>query len=269
MLRISGTGASHVGLVRENNEDAGFVGPTCMLVADGVGGGAAGEVAAATAAYVVAATALLQADRDPVTVLHAGVALAQQQLAHGVAMEAGRAGMATTLTALMTDGRSFALAHIGDSRGYVFRNGGLTRVTRDHTYVQDLVEAGSLEEADVPMHPWRNVVMRSVNGSVGERADVRALSLAPGDRVLIASDGVTDLVAEPWIEEILARKQDDAAVESLIAAALGQGGRDNITCVLATVIDGPPVSGDGRLLGALADHTNVVDLAAVRALDSA
>jgi protein phosphatase len=119
------------------------------------------------------------------------------------------------------------------------------------------------------MHPWRNVVMRSVNGSVGERADVRALSLAPGDRVLIASDGVTDLVAEPWIEEILARKQDDAAVESLIAAALGQGGRDNITCVLATVIDGPPVSGDGRLLGALADHTNVVDLAAVRALDSA
>ncbi|HET9501250.1 MAG TPA: protein phosphatase 2C domain-containing protein [Marmoricola sp.] len=269
MLRISGTGTSHVGLVREDNEDSGFVGPTCMLVADGVGGGAAGEVASATTAYVVSATALLHQGRDPVGVLHRAVALAQRQLAHGVALEPGRAGMATTLTALLTDGHTFALAHLGDSRGYVFRQSGLTRVTRDHTYVQDLVDEGSLAEEEAALHPWRNVVMRSVNGSIHEGADVTRLQLAPGDRVLLASDGLTDLVSEPWIEEILRRHADDAAVDALVAAALGQGGRDNITCLAATVIDGPAVSGDGRLLGALCAPDNVVDLAAVRALDSA
>lgn len=269
MLRISGTGASHVGLVRENNEDAGFVGPSCVLVADGVGGGAAGEVASATAAYVVSATALMNPDLDPASVLRAGVARAQEQIARGVALEPTRAGMATTLTALLTDGTVCALAHIGDSRGYLFRDGALVRITRDHTYVQDLVDAGSLDQADAALHPWRNVVLRTVNGQVGEAADVRLLDLAPGDRVLLASDGLTDLVAEPWIEEILSRKGDDAAVESLVAAALGQGGRDNVTCIVATVVDGPPVSRDGRLLGSVADPANVVDLAAVRALDSA
>lgn len=269
MLRISGTGASHVGLVRSNNEDAGFVGPSVMLVADGVGGGAAGEVAAATAAYVVAATALLRAGDDPVDVLEDAIARAQEQVAAGVAQDLGRAGMATTLTALCTDGKSFALAHLGDSRGYVFRQGHLTRVTRDHTYVQDLVDAGDLDEQDVPGHPWRNVVLRSVNGRVTDHADVGVVPLCPGDRVLLASDGLTDLVGEAWIEEVLAGKEDDAAVEALVAAALGRGGRDNITCLLATVVDGPPVSGDGRLFGALLDPHNVVDVAAVRTLDTA
>lgn len=264
MLRISGTGATHVGLVRTNNEDAGFVGPTCMLVADGVGGGAAGEVASATTAYVVSATALLHPRRCPEDVLIRAVATAQEQVALGVTQDSRRDGMATTLTALLTDGESFAMAHLGDSRGYVFRNGALTRVTRDHTYVQSLVDEGRLHEADVPHHPWRNVVMRTVNGRTGEVADVTPLPLAPGDRVLLASDGLTDLVTEPWIEAILTRKGDDAAVEALVAAALGQGGRDNITCVVATIIDGPPVGGDGMLLGSVTDPANVVDLTAVR-----
>ncbi|HEY6934978.1 MAG TPA: protein phosphatase 2C domain-containing protein [Marmoricola sp.] len=263
MLRISGTGATHAGLVREHNEDAGFVGPSCMLVADGVGGGAAGEVAAATTAYVVSATALARRDDDPAAVLTDAVALAQQQVAAGVRSRPEREGMATTLTALVTDGTRWALAHLGDSRGYVFRDGQLVRVTRDHTYVQDLVDAGRLAEDDVRRHPWRNVVLRSVNGT-DSPPDVVPLDLQVGDRVLLASDGLTDLVSEARIADVLARKSDDEAVQALIAAALGAGGNDNVTCLLATVVEGPRLVGDGRMLGAGADLDNVVDPAAVR-----
>lgn len=264
MLRISGTGESHVGLVRANNQDSAFVGPTCVLVADGVGGGAAGEVASATTAYAVAASVLARAGRDPVELLREAVGLAQAQVLAGGKADAARAGMATTLTAVVTDGETFALAHLGDSRGYVFRDGELTRVTRDHTYVQDLLDEGRLEEADAAVHPWRNVVLRSVNGTVDGEPDIVALYLRPGDRILLASDGLTDLVDEAVIAETLAHRSDDDAVQALVGAALGRGGRDNITCVLATVVDGPPISADGLLIGAVRDPANVVDLAAVR-----
>src|SRR4051812_5419817 len=109
MLRISGTGDTHVGLVRADNEDSAFVGPTCMLVADGVGGGAAGEVASATAAYAVAASVLMHLGEDPATVLRDAVVLAQAQVHAGVVADPSRAGMATTLTAVVTDGTTFAL----------------------------------------------------------------------------------------------------------------------------------------------------------------
>jgi PPM family protein phosphatase len=121
----------------------------------------------------------------------------------------------------------------------------------------------------VPYHPWRNIVTRSVNGDVAEQGDVTELRLVPGDRLLLASDGLTDLVPEPHIEKILTRYDDDAAAESLVDAALVAGGRDNVTCLLATVIEGPDVAADGVLLGALRDPRNVVDAAAVRMPHSA
>jgi serine/threonine protein phosphatase PrpC len=264
MLRISGTGQSHVGLVRADNQDSGFIGPTCMLVADGVGGGAAGEVASATTAYAVSASALLHDGEDPATVLRDAIVLAQAQVRAGVLAEPAREGMATTLTAVFTDGQSFVLAHLGDSRGYVYRDGELTRVTRDHTYVQEMLDEGRLNEVDAAHHPWRNVVMRTVNGSEDGVPDLLALFLKPGDRILLASDGLTDLVDEVVIAETLARRADDDAVEALIAAALGRGGRDNVTCILATVVAGPAISSDGILLGAVREPDNVIDLAAVR-----
>jgi PPM family protein phosphatase len=265
MLRISGTGESHVGLVRADNQDSAFVGPTCVLVADGVGGGAAGEVASATTAYAVAATALLHPRKDLVDVLEEAVARAQAQVRAGVEADPARAGMATTLTAVLTDGRRFVLAHLGDSRGYVYQDGDLERVTRDHTYVQELVDAGRLDPDDVAQHPWRNVVTRTVNGSESGVADIVPLALRPGDRILLASDGLTDLVGEPVIAETLATRPDDEdAVRALVAAALARGGRDNVTCVVGTVVDGPPLIPDGMLLGAVRDPQNVIDIAAVR-----
>lgn len=269
VLRFSGVAISHVGLVRSGNEDSGFLGPTCMLVADGVGGAAAGEVASATTAYVVSATALAAPGQDPVSMLRSAVRLAQQQVAEGVRRDPARRGMATTLTALATDGERVALAHVGDSRGYVFRDDELIRVSHDHTWVQQLVDEGSLAEAEVPRHPWRNVVTRSVNGQPGEDGDVDLLPLVPGDRVLLASDGLTDLVPDSVVERLLQRHCDDAAAEHLLDAALRAGGRDNVTCLLATVIDGPSVVADGQLVGAVRDPRNVVDAAAVRVPHSA
>jgi serine/threonine protein phosphatase PrpC len=264
VLRFSGVAVSHTGLVRTDNEDAGFLGPTCMLVADGVGGAAAGEIASATTAYVVSALALANPLADPLDMLRAGVVLAQEQVAAGVLQDPSRTGMATTLTALATDGVTFGLAHVGDSRGYVLREGRLTRVTTDHTFVQRLVDEGNLDEDEVAGHPWRNVVMRSIDGTPTECGEVTPLRLRAGDRVLLASDGLTDLVTEPRIEVLLRRHHDDAAAESLLDAALAAGGTDNVTCLLATVVDGPAVVADGLLVGTLRDPRKVVDAAAVR-----
>lgn len=269
VLRFSGVAVSHAGLVRSGNEDSGFLGPTCMLVADGVGGAAAGEVASATAAYVVSALALADPQADPVQMLQGGVRLAQEQIAVGVRREPARAGMATTLTALATDGERFGLAHLGDSRGYVFRDGRLARLTEDHTYVQHLVEEGTLLPEDVALHPWRHVVLRSINGTPAELGDVTPVALAVGDRVLLASDGLTDLVPEVQIESLVGRHPDDAAAEALLDAALAAGGRDNVTCLLATVIASPETVAEGTLVGAAQDPRNVVDSAAVRMTDTA
>lgn len=264
MLRISGAAESHLGLVRANNEDSAFVGPFCALVADGVGGGAAGEVASATAAYALSATVLLRAGQDPAEVLADGFRLAQAQVQAGVAADGTRAGMATTLTAVVTDGTRFVLGHLGDSRAYVIRRGELTRVSRDHTYVQDLLDEGRLGPAELVDHPWRNVVLRTVNGQADGEPDLVDLHLVAGDRILLASDGLTDLVSEDELERTVRNRSDDDAVGSLIAAALARGGRDNVTCVLATVVEAPGVSADGRVYGALRDPANVVDLSAAR-----
>lgn len=269
MLRLSGTGATHVGLVRENNQDSAYAGALCLLVADGVGGGAAGEVASATTAYVVSSAGTSPFEADPLVVLRAAVFSAQQQLALGIEEDELRSGMATTLTAVLGNGRTFALAHLGDSRGYLFRGGSLQRLTHDHTFVQELVDAGKLTPEAAARHPWRNVVMRTVHGDAHEHADLTPLNLRVGDRLLLATDGLTDLVPEHWLEAVLARHDDDAAVQALLDGALHAGGRDNITCTLATVVEGPEVGVEGRAYGALVEPCNVIDPTGVRSVRSA
>lgn len=267
MLRFSGAGVSHVGLVRPHNEDSAFVAPYVCLVADGVGGAAAGEVASATTAYAVAATVLARSGCSCEEILREAVTVARETLRAGVAVEPGRAGMATTLTALVTDGERVVLGHVGDSRAYRWRDGCLEMLSRDHTYVHAAVEAGRMTVAEARRHPWRNVVLRSVDASVTPEVDDPELvqvEVRPGDRLLVCSDGLTDRVAEGRIAEVLAMRAPASAAAVLVQAALSAGGQDNVTCVVADVVDGPVVSGDGRLLGALADPANVVDAAAVR-----
>jgi PPM family protein phosphatase len=265
VLRFSGAGVSDVGRVRPHNEDSGFVGPYVVVVADGVGGAAAGEIASATAAYAASAVALSRFGQRPEHVLAEAYAAAAAGVRLGVQRDLDRLGMATTLTMVATDGRSVALGHVGDSRGYLFSDGELRQITKDHTYVQHLVDTGQLISEDRAVHPWRNVVLRSVDGDpAGGGPDVVRLDVSVGDRLLLASDGLTDLVPDEVIADVLAAEEGDEAAATLTHLALDAGGRDNITVVIADLIDGPQVVGDGKLLGALQDPWNVVDPAAVR-----
>ncbi len=268
-MRLTTVGVSHAGLVRPNNEDSGFCGSQLALVADGVGGGAAGEVASATTTWAMTMVAAARADEAPATVLTAGVRAAQKAVRAGVEADPERLGMATTLTAILGDGEDFAIAHVGDSRAYVWRDGELTRVTRDDTFVAEQIDQGRLTEDEARTHPWRNVVLRSINGDVAMPATVRPLALHMGDRVLLASDGLTDLVPEQRIGEILAAANDLDAVNRLRDAALVAGGRDNITVVLARVIEGERLGPEGYLLGAAQDPVNVADPTAVHSLRTA
>lgn len=136
---------SHQGLVRTNNEDAGFAGSTLLTVADGVGGAAAGEVASASAAYVLACYAMRpDLVDDPAVTLAEAVDSARAHLQRGVVADSSRAGMATTLTAILVSGEQCAMVHLGDSRGYLLRGGSLQRITRDDTLVQDFIDAGDI-----------------------------------------------------------------------------------------------------------------------------
>ncbi len=264
MLRFSGAGVSDVGRVRPHNEDSAFHGPYVAVVADGVGGAAAGEVASATAAYVVAATALARFGEDPVDVLVRGVENAHASLRLGVGADPDRAGMATTLTAVVTDGSRVVLGHVGDSRAYLLRDGALVQVSCDHTYVQHLVDTGQLDPAERRGHPWSNVVMRSLGGGPDETLDVTDLEVSAGDRLLLCSDGLSDLVDDARISEVLRLADPHSAAAVLTHSALLAGGRDNITALVLDVVEGPLVVGDGRVLGALVDVSNVVDPASVR-----
>ena len=137
-------------------------------------------------------------------------------------------------------------------------------MTRDHTYVQRLVDEGRLDEDDVAVHPWRNVVLRAASTGPTRAATSSRSTCEPGDRMLLASDGLTDLVDERVIARDPGRPRRRRRGGALVAARSGAGGRDNITCVLATVVEGPEISADGVLLGAVRDPRNVVDIAAVR-----
>jgi protein phosphatase len=263
MLRFAYAAASHVGLVRDGNEDAGFAGPYLQLVADGVGGAAAGEVASATTAYVVTALAATDPDVDPLELLQRAVLEAHVQLRGGVAREPSWAGMATTLTAVLVRGSRFFVAHVGDSRGYLLRKGGLSRMTVDHTLVQSLVDEGRLTEQEAEVSAFRSVVLRSVNAEAPAEADVFEVHLRIGDRLLLCSDGLSDLVADDVIADALAHADRDDAVAALVDAALAAGGRDNVTCLVADVVDGPQISRDGTTVGTLAHPDLVVDPGAV------
>jgi PPM family protein phosphatase len=265
MIRFSGAGVSDVGNVRPHNEDSGFVGPYVALVADGVGGAAAGEIASATAAYAVSATALGRFLQPPELVITEAAEAARDAIRYGIQRDLDRLGMATTLTVLVCDGSRVVLGHVGDSRAYRFRDGTLTQLSTDHTYVQQMVDTGQLSPDAVRRHPWRNVVLRSLDGDPeAPGVDLVPVPTRVGDRLLVCSDGLSDLVDDERIAEVLRLADPRSAAAVLTQSALVAGGKDNITCVVVDVVESPVVVGDGQLLGAVREIANIVDAAAVR-----
>jgi PPM family protein phosphatase len=265
VLRFAAGGRSDPGLVRGSNEDSGFAGPSLLVVADGVGGAAAGEVASATAAYVTSALALAEPDADVLALLDRAVRIGHQQLALGVAQDPARRGMGTTLTALLTDGARVALLHVGDSRAYLLRDGRLRRLTRDQTYVQLLVEQGVLTAEQARRHPSRNVVLQALDGEHPPEPQLELVDVRVGDRLLVCSDGLTDLVEDGAVRAGLGHPDPLAAAGALVDAALAAGGTDNVTCLVSDVVDGPRIEPIGVQLGAFRQPWLVVDAAAVHA----
>lgn len=270
MLRFRYGAKSHPGLVRSNNEDAGYAGAYLLLVADGVGGAAAGEIASASTTYVTSTVSMINTGSmssvgDPISVLAQAVDFAHRHLQDGVRMDPLRDGMSTTLTAILGNGERFALAHVGDSRGYLLRDGVLHRITRDHTLLQAMLDSGQLRPDEAETFPYRSVIARSINHSETPEPDLCLLDLKLGDRILLASDGLTDLVDAESIGGAIEADDDlDAGVDRLIALALAAGGRDNITCILGEVVEGDLINPRGTLVGAAADPSNLIDGAAIR-----
>jgi PPM family protein phosphatase len=214
---------SDVGLLREGNEDSAYAGPRLLAIADGMGGHAAGEVASA-----VAISAIAPLDRQGLTGesemlggLAAAVASARSTL-HDMSMaDPATEGMGTTLTALLWAGEEVAICHIGDSRAYLLRDGDLYQITRDHTLIQSLVDEGRLSPAAAATHPQRSLIMRALQGSTDVDPDLTMHKAILGDRYLLCSDGLTDVVTDEAVHETLVTVPDaETAVQLLINQAI-------------------------------------------------
>lgn len=230
-------GETHVGLVRSGNEDAYLVAPPLFAVADGLGGHQAGEVASSIAIDTLLEAAPRAADPKAL-----GRAVRQ---ANGAVIEAaeagrGRAGMGTTLTAAMIDGNRIAVAHVGDSRAYLLHYGSLEQLSQDHSMVADLVRQGQLTAEESRTHPNRSVITRALGSDPNMIADTFEVEAAPGDRLLLATDGLTSMVPDHEIARVLATERSAReAVDTLINKALAGGGHDNITAVVVDIGTAP------------------------------
>lgn len=231
---------SDVGLVRSNNQDAGFAGPNLLVVADGMGGHAGGDIASSIA---VANLATLNDDSfgtdDAINELESAIDRARDELVALSAENPELSGMGTTITAMLRVGSKLAMAHMGDSRAYLLRDGELTQITTDHTFVQHLVNTGKITAEEAHVHPQRNVVMRVLTDFGLDLApDVSMREARPGDRLLLCSDGLCGYVSESTMAQALRDVTDpDACTDRLVQLALRAGGPDNITCLVADVLD--------------------------------
>jgi protein phosphatase len=261
-LALRSAARSDVGLVRPGNEDSGYAGDQLLVVADGMGGHAAGELASATA--VATMSEVEPAGLDDVAALERlseAVVTTSERIADVVAAHPEYAGMGTTLTALAWLGGEpprVAVLHVGDSRAYLLRDGELSQVTRDHTYVQTLIDAGRITAEEATVHPRRNLLMRAIDGVHPAEPDLSVREAHPGDRYLVCSDGLSGYVAEDRLAELLATPDPTAAVTALVEAALEAGAPDNVTCVVADVVEAgeaPPVDG-GVVVGAAGERRN-------------
>ena len=235
-LRLRYAAASDVGLLRDGNEDSVYAGPRLLAVADGMGGAAAGEVASSV---TIATLAGLDDDApglDLISALQVRVEAANRRLADLVRGDDALDGMGTTVTALLHAGQRAGLVHVGDSRAYLLRDGRLSQITHDHTLVQDLVDEGRITAEQAGSHPQRSLLTRVLDGRPVQ-LDVSVREVRPGDRYLLCTDGLSGVLSDDTIRDALSGPDPQAAVDRLIELALRGGGPDNVTCIVAEVIE--------------------------------
>ena len=251
---------SDVGRVRKDNQDSAFASQHLLVVADGVGGAARGDLASATAV-----NALRRLDGPPppdlLEALAGAIHRAHDRIAELVEQDPELDGTSTTVTAGLFDGRRIGVAHIGDSRGYLLRDDTLSQLTRDHTFVQSLIDEGRITEEESRTHPHRNLILRAVDGVHDTDPDLFYIDLAPGDRILLCSDGASGVLDPVRLADILGTGSTDYAAVELVRAALDAGSSDNVTCVVADVVTAADPASDETahtgpvLVGAAADHS--------------
>lgn len=233
-VRLLVSSRTDVGRVRPGNEDALLVADDGRLVAvaDGMGGHQAGEVASATAIES------LREGLQEGEAIEDAITAANTAVVTRAAGDPSLRGMGTTLTAGIVDGGVLVIGHVGDSRAYLLRGGELRQVTTDHSVVAELIAAGELTEAEALVDPRRAMITRALGIDVTVAVDVLELTLVPGDRLLLCSDGLTTMVRDPEIAEILAHEDDrQRAADELVEAANLGGGADNITVIVADVVE--------------------------------
>lgn len=230
--------ASDVGQRRESNEDSVYASPRLLAVADGMGGHVAGEIASSAAVAAISdLDARLTDEADPLEELFGAVREAVRRLTDLAEEDHALRGMGTTLTVLHWDGSRFAVAHVGDSRAYLLRDGQLEQITRDHTVVQELVDQGRITPEIAATHPSRSVLTRALQSGGDADPDLFFVEAHVGDRYLICSDGLSDVVTASSLREALIADPDpDDAVRRLVELANAGGGPDNITCLIADVL---------------------------------
>jgi len=248
-MQVKACGLTHVGKQRQHNEDSFLVedNANLYLVADGMGGHAAGEIASRIAVDSISEF-ILHTKEDDGTWPHAydehfkrstnrlmaAVRLANTRVLEAMRKDARLRGMGTTVVACLADGETMSVAHVGDSRAYMIRNNQLQRITNDHSWVFEQVQAGMLTEAEAEKHPLRNVITRALGGALQVVPDATEINCQPGDVYLLCSDGLTGMVPEEEILRVVTTADGDLekACKALIDAANERGGLDNITAVL-------------------------------------
>lgn len=228
--------ASHVGLIRGNNEDSAYAGPHLLALADGMGGHAAGEIASQLMISHIAHVDDVGPGDDMCGQLADAMAEGNTAIANQIDINPATEGMGCTLDAFFFNDDTLAICHVGDSRGYLYRDGQLEQITKDDTYVQSLVDEGQLAPEDVSNHPQRSLILKALTGRPVEPT-LMLRDVRPGDRYLLCSDGLSDPVSHDTIADIASRGTLEQAAERLIDLALRSGGPDNVTVVLGEIVN--------------------------------
>jgi protein phosphatase len=244
-LKLDYSAISDVGRVRKDNQDSGYAGAHLLAVCDGVGGAARGDIASATAIQQLrhldaAPEREPEEDEDADEILarvSAALHQAHDRIAQLVDDDPALSGTSTTATVALFDGSRIGLGHVGDSRAYLFRDGEISRLTSDHTFVQGLIDEGRITEEEARVHPHRNLILRAVDGTHELEPDLFVLEVVTGDRLLVCSDGACGVLDDGRLADILSSGSPDYAAVELVRASLEAGSSDNVTCIVADVKD--------------------------------
>jgi protein phosphatase len=260
VLSFRAAGRSDVGLVRENNEDSGLIGKHFLLVADGMGGHAAGELASSTAVSIVAQ---VDSNKDKLDDLNQKLQnipnVITKELKNAITKDSTRAGMGTTLTSAVIEKNSLKVSQVGDSRAYLVRDKKIIRLTKDQTYIQSLIDNNEISEDEAKTHPQRSLLLQAIDGITESIPVISNHEIFQNDKLILCSDGLTNVVSDTEILEIINKFDYVGAVSALIEKSLEHGGPDNITVIVADIYKGKSEN-NVIVLGAAAEPRNRLKL---------